>query len=88
MERLELTGHVGQSCQAVGVEVLVSHFQHVVLNRPDHHQDEEAAQGELGHSPLSVPGNLLGSGKEQQIIAVLYEDNTKLTSVSSRARSG
>ena len=61
MERLELTGHVGQSSQAVGVEVLVSHLQHVVLDGPDDNQDEEAAQGELGDGPLSVPDYLLWS---------------------------
>ena len=70
MERLELTGHVGQSRQTVGVEVLVSHLQHVVLNGPDHHQDEEAAQGELGDGPLSVPDNLLWSATEQQRLTV------------------
>ena len=70
MERLELTGHVGQSRQTVGVEVLVSHLQHVVLNGPDHYQDQKAAQGELTDRPLSVPDNLLRSGREQQIITV------------------
>ena len=67
---LELTGHVGQGRQTVGVEILVSHLEHVVLDGPDHHQDEEAAQGELGDGPLRVPGNLLWSARKQQTITV------------------
>ena len=57
---LELTGHVGQGCQTVGVEILVSHLEHVVLDGPDHHQDQHPAQGELADGPLCVPGDLLG----------------------------
>ena len=59
------------------MEVLVSHLQHVVLNGPDDHQDEEAAQGELGDGPLSVPDNLLRSAKgttdNYRLISRLYK---------------
>ena len=59
VETPELGGHVGQRGQAVGVEVLVPHLEHVVLYRPDHHEYEQPSQGQLRDGPLSVPGDLL-----------------------------
>lgn len=59
MKRPELPGHVGQGRQAIGVQILVAHFHHVVLDGANHDQDEETAQRDLGNRAFRVPGDVL-----------------------------
>ncbi len=55
MQVVELGGHVGQSGQAVRVQVLVAHASHVELYGSYDDQDEQAAQADLGQGALGEP---------------------------------
>lgn len=59
MQVAELRRHVGETRQAVGVQILVAHLQHVVLNRSDDHKDEQTAEGDFRYASLSVPLDVL-----------------------------
>lgn len=59
MKKRVLTAHIGQGCQTVGVEVLVSRAQHVELDGPYNDQDKETTDCDLGDWTLRIPGYVL-----------------------------